>query len=56
MLLAKTPKTLALGSPEGTLVEEFLGEGDLGQAIPAAPRLLPSEIVLNWEGGRGSAL
>ena len=27
-----------------------------GWVIPAAPRLLPFEIVLNWEGGRGSAL
>lgn len=41
---------------KGPLCRGVLVKVTQGWVIPAAPRLLPFEIVLNWEGGRGSAL
>ena len=43
-------------APKGPLCRGVLVKVTQGWVVPAAPQLLPSETVLNWEGGWGSAL
>ena len=43
-------------TPKGPLCRGVLVKVTQDWVIPAAPWLLPSETVLNWEGGWGSAL
>ena len=41
-------------APKGPLCRGVLVKVTQGWVVPAAPQLLPSETVLNWEGGWGS--